>query len=244
MPYSVLIVDDDPVFCRELSEALDAFRTVTAHSGREALDILERPNEIDLVLLDVRLPRTRGTDLLRVLKKRHPDVTVIMLTAFGSKEVVLSSLRHRADDFFEKPVDAERLSEKIHTLLESKRPAAGDAAGSSEADRIRNYLSRNIDKKLRIDDLARLMGYSPKHTSALFKQQTGMTFTEYRLREKIEEAKERLASSDRPVKQIAYDLAYENPESFERIFKRRTGLTPTQYRAELDRSGEAIHSDE
>lgn len=138
MPYSVLIVDDDPVFCRELSEALDAFRTETAHSGREALEILERPNEIDLVLLDVRLPRTRGTDLLRVLKERYPDVTVIMLTAFGSKEVVVSSLRNHADDFLEKPVDPERLSETIHALLESKSRREEGAGGQSEVDRMRN----------------------------------------------------------------------------------------------------------
>ena len=240
MPFSVLIVDDDRVFCEELSEALDAFRVVAAHSGREALEILEQPNDIDLVLLDVRLPRTRGTDLLRVLKERYPDVSVVMLTAFGSKDVVLSALRNHADDFLEKPVDVERLVGTIHTLLESKH--AGGEEGI--ADRVCDFLTRNIEKKIGIDDVARLIGYSPKHTSALFKRLTGETFTEHRVRQKIEEAKKRLVRSSQPVKQIAHDLAYENPESFVRIFKRRTGLTPTQYRTEFDGGQQTIQWDQ
>jgi two-component system, response regulator YesN len=240
MAFSVLIVDDDRVFCEELSEALDAFRVATAHSGREALDLLEQPNDIDLVLLDVRLPRTRGTDLLRVLKERYPDVSVVMLTAFGSKDVVLSALRNHADDFLEKPVDVERLVGTIHTLLESKH--AGGEEGI--ADRVCDFLTRNIEKKIGIDDVARLIGYSPKHTSALFKRLTGETFTEHRVRQKIEEAKKRLVRSGQPVKQIAHDLAYENPESFVRIFKRRTGLTPTQYRTDFDGGQKTIQWDQ
>ena len=70
--------------------------------------------------------------------------------------------------------------------------------------------------------------------SRLFKQETGTNFNDYRLELKMEKAKEYLKSTDLRIKQIAYEIGYENSESFVRIFKRKTGLTPSRYR---NRSG-------
>ncbi|MFW6274609.1 MAG: helix-turn-helix domain-containing protein [Spirochaetota bacterium] len=231
MSYSVLIIDDDRIFCDELRDILDEYHTRVALSPQQALDILSVPNDIDLVLLDVRLPGMWGTELLKILKNRYPKVVILMMTAYASKDVIVGALRNHADDFIEKPIDVELLKSRIRELLQTKSclPEA-----SSDIEYLEHYLQKNDDKKIEIEDIAQLMGYTPKYMSRLFKQMMGISFIEYRLKQKMEKAKQLLSDTDWPIKQIAYRLTYENPESFVRIFKKKTGVTPSQYRKRLE----------
>jgi YesN/AraC family two-component response regulator len=225
--FSILIVDDDPIYCEELAEILGEYRTRIAETPAEALTILDEPNEIDLVMLDVRLPKMRGTDVLKVIKNRHPDTIVIIMTGYGSKDVVLESMRNNADEFIEKPIDPEQTLRMIDDLLRAKRDSM---EFSRDIDYIKYYIKKNIDKSIELDDIAGLMGYSSKYMSRLFKQEAGINFNQYRLQLKMERAKEYLENTDHRIKQIAYEIGYENSESFVRIFKKRTGITPSQYR--------------
>lgn len=233
MPYSILIVDDDQVFCDELSEILDEFRTITAFNPKDAIACLEYPNGIDLLLLDVRLPGMKGTELLKVVKERYVDLPVIMMTAYGSKDVIIESMRNNTDDFIEKPIDIVQLKQMINRLLSSKR---GLKEFKRDIDYIKYYIQKNIDKKVEIEDIASIMGYSTKYMSRIFKKEAGMKFNDYRLQLKIEKAKEYLTITDYRIKHIAFDLGYENSESFVRIFKKKTGLTPSEYRRQIDAS--------
>ncbi|WP_243014461.1 response regulator, partial [Brevibacillus borstelensis] len=82
----LLIVDDEPAICASLSFALeDDFDVFTAKDEQTALAVLEQ-EEIDCVLLDLNLGSTSGLELLPKLKKLRPDLTVIMMTAFGTIE--------------------------------------------------------------------------------------------------------------------------------------------------------------
>jgi two-component system, response regulator YesN len=229
--YSILIIDDDRIFCEELSETLCDYRTRYTLTPSEALTVLDQPNEIDLVLLDVRLPEMKGTELLKIIKSRYPDLLVIIMTGYGSKEVVLDSMRSKADDFIEKPVDPKELLRIVDERLLTNRDRK---EFNRDIDYVKYYIKKNIDKNVELEDIANIMGYSTKYMSRLFKQETGINFNDYRLELKMAKAKEYLKSTDLRIKQIAYEIGYENSESFVRIFKRKTGLTPSRYR---NRSG-------
>ena len=85
MSKTILLVDDDPEFRAELKEALYEYAVVEASSGQLALSILKKPNEIDLVLLDVKLPGgSSGTDILRDLKKFSANLKIVILNLIGS----------------------------------------------------------------------------------------------------------------------------------------------------------------
>jgi AraC-like DNA-binding protein len=149
------------------------------------------------------------------------------MTGYGSKDVVLESMRNNADEFIEKPIDPEQTLRMIDDLLRAKRDSM---EFSRDIDYIKYYIKKNIDKSIELDDIAGLMGYSSKYMSRLFKQEAGINFNQYRLQLKMERAKEYLENTDHRIKQIAYEIGYENSESFVRIFKKRTGITPSQYR--------------
>ncbi len=232
MSYNILLVDDDPEFREEMDAFLEDYHIVHAGTGDEALEILDQPNEVDLVILDVRMPGRKGTEILTEIKRRQPELGVIMLTAYSSKNVAIASLKGDADDYIEKPVDIEKMERSIHSLLHGEGGGREDFAPDSEGkiERVKEFLERNYDKRVSLEDVAELVYLSPKYLSRLFKEVTGIGFNQYRLARKMEKAREILTETGLTVNEISYRLGYRNMESFIRMFKKLIGLTPTQYR--------------
>jgi len=242
MSYKILVVDDDHAFREELTICLEDYSIVEAGSGDEAIDILSRPNEIDLVILDVKLPGRPGTEVLTEIKRRQPHLGVIMLTGHSSKNVAIASLKGDADDYIEKPVEIEKLLKSIYRLLhESDAPGVSyspDADGKIE--HVKDFLERNYDKRVTLREAAELVFLSPKYLSRLFKQKTGAGFNQYRLDKKMKRAKRILAETGLTVNEISYRLGYQNMESFIRMFKKSVGMTPTEYRESAEAEGKKV----
>jgi YesN/AraC family two-component response regulator len=233
VPYHILLVDDDPDFRSEFAETLvDDYRITQASGGTEALKILERPNDIDLVILDVIMPDVRGTTVLRKIKQLAPDLGVIILTGFSSKDVAIEALKGAADDYVEKPVQVPKIRQSIARLLQETRARGDITTGGVDGkiDRVKHFLEINYHKTVKLEDAAEAVGLSPKYLSRLFRERTRTGFNAFKFRVKIDKAKELLAKTGSSVNQISYALGYENPESFIRMFKRVTGKTPTTFR--------------
>ena len=238
MPETILLVDDEKEFRDELRCSLDEYSVMEACNGQEALKILNKPNEIDLAILDVRMPGLTGTEVLKVIKKRSPDLKVIMLTAFSTKDIAVESLRNQADEYLEKPVNIDKLKECIEKLLESSKHE--EELSSTEIEqkinRIKRYIERNWLKKVSLEDAAETVGLSPKYLSRVFKEITGTGFMDYKLSVKIKRAKELLNTTGRTISEISDKLGFMNPESFMRIFKKVTKVTPSQFRKKKKRA--------
>ena len=232
MPYNILLVDDDSEFREEFCDFLEDYEVIEASNGEEALDILRKPNEVDLVILDVMMPGKRGTDVLREIKAMSPDLKVIILTGYSSKDVAVKALKGRADEYIEKPPHPFRTKEIIDRLLESAGGGEEGIDGDMEGkiQRVKTFVERNYHKKVRLEDAAERVYLSPKYLSRVFREVTGKRFSDYRLEVKTEKAKEILAGTGKSVSQISDELGYLNTESFIRIFKKFTDLTPTAYR--------------
>jgi DNA-binding NtrC family response regulator len=100
----VLVVDDD-ASTRQLLTRLLTHPSVEVHAVPTGQAALQKADEIgpDVVLLDLRLPDVDGVSLLGALKSRHPETSVIMMTAFGQIEAAVEAMRKGATDFLEKP---------------------------------------------------------------------------------------------------------------------------------------------
>lgn len=92
------------------------------------------------------------------------------------------------------------------------------------------YIRENIGKKISINDLSERCFLSDDHFTRLFKQEMNDTPIDYINRKKIENAQRMLVLNDKPVKDIACSLAFENIPYFNRLFKQLVGKTPTEYR--------------
>ncbi|MEW6088343.1 MAG: response regulator [bacterium] len=232
MPGKILIIDDDEVFRSEFKEYFSDYEIEEVPDGKAALQLLKSANNIDLIILDVMLPGINGIEVLREIKRTDPEVKIIILTGYSSKDVAIKALKGHADDYLEKPLNIDKTKEIIERLLDIKQSGkdidTGDISGKIK--KVKNFVERNCYKKTCLYDVSRIVGLSPKYLSRIFKENTGVNFSEYRLRLKMGKAKELLLNSGYNINQIAEKLGYENAESFIRQFNKLVRYTPTQYR--------------
>ena len=120
---TVLIVDDDESFLLSLIDGFksyeDQFGIVTAHNGEEAVAILDE-QEIHLVLTDLKMPKMDGFALVAHLSANHPDLPVIVMTAFGTPDMEVNLKEIGAFQYIEKPIDFNLLVTKILKGLEGR----------------------------------------------------------------------------------------------------------------------------
>ena len=107
MRQRILIVEDDEIFLRPLQRTLElaGYDVLVAPSGEDAIDALKR-DDVDLVLTDKRLPGMDGVDLVRRVKGDHPDVAVVVMTAYGTIGSAVEAMRVGAEDYLVKPFEA------------------------------------------------------------------------------------------------------------------------------------------
>ncbi|MEJ7732881.1 MAG: sigma-54 dependent transcriptional regulator [Polyangiaceae bacterium] len=120
---AVLIVDDEASLRRSLARLLMArgFDVLTAEDGAAALTLLATTN-IDVMLVDLIMPRMSGMAVLERVKQEHAEVEVVMMTAFGEVETAVAAVRAGADDFLTKPFAAtEAVAHTLEKAAEHKR---------------------------------------------------------------------------------------------------------------------------
>ena len=119
-PSQILIVDDEPdmleLLKRSLAPDLNC-RLSTAASAKAALQLLSEQS-FDLALIDIKMPEMDGLELLELIKRKWPDLTVVMMTAYGTIETAVYAMKQGAYDFITKPFDHETLLVRLEKALE------------------------------------------------------------------------------------------------------------------------------
>jgi DNA-binding NtrC family response regulator len=121
---NILIVDDEEVLQDVLTVLIrrEGHTTLSAHSGEAALETLER-EEVDLVVLDLMLPGMSGIQVLREIRRREPDLVVVVITAYSSIESAIEAMREGAFHYIPKPFKNEEVLLTLRKGLEQRRLA-------------------------------------------------------------------------------------------------------------------------
>ena len=110
----ILVVDDEVKMCFTLTKLFELchYPVAVAHNGLEALDKIDsfQPN---CILLDIRMPKMNGVDVLKKVRQEHPEIVVIMTTAVVSEESREECLKAGAAEYPIKPIDFKSLLETI-----------------------------------------------------------------------------------------------------------------------------------
>jgi DNA-binding NtrC family response regulator len=122
MKNQILIIDDELSFITPVSFLLknDGYDVKSAQNGPAALDIV-RHHPIELAVLDLRLGKEDGLDVLPKLKELRPEMSVIVVTAMGTVQAAVEAMRRGADNFIEKPIEPPELLALIAKGLESRQ---------------------------------------------------------------------------------------------------------------------------
>ena len=116
--HRILIIDDEAAVRESLETllSLEGYRIDTAPDGEAGLAVLGQKS-YDLVLLDLALPGQNGIEILAHIRDRHPELPVIMITAYGTVNNVVDAIRAGAQNFVQKPWDNEKLLADIRAAI-------------------------------------------------------------------------------------------------------------------------------
>lgn len=151
----VLVLDDEINFTEEIEEFLQAnsFISFTANNVHKGRTILKN-NDIDLLILDVRLKGISGLDILQEVKVEYPKLEVIIVSAHGDMETVIKALRFGAIDYLKKPfrlLDMQIAIQKTRKFIELQRTI-------KDFEEKNSLISKNLQEKIKRD----FIGESPQ----------------------------------------------------------------------------------
>ena len=117
-----LVVDDEPGVRRSLIRMLQAqgFTCFEASSGIEALDVLDRVGDVQLIVSDMRMPELDGIGLLEAVQRDFPETSVILLSGMSETTTAVDCLHRGAADFLLKPISMNELQARVARVLEKR----------------------------------------------------------------------------------------------------------------------------
>lgn len=119
---NLLVIDDEPIVldsCRKILSQ-EGFEVKGAFNGREGLKKIEE-DKYDAILVDWKLPEIDGMEVLRIIKKNHPDIIVVMITGYPSVESAVKAMKLGVSDYVSKPFTPQELKDTLIKAIEHSR---------------------------------------------------------------------------------------------------------------------------
>ncbi len=241
--YRITLLDDEEFILDGLQHIIDwneyGFEVVASFlKPRRAIDYLSQ-NQVDLLITDIKMPELTGVEVLHELRRRNITKTlVLLLSGYAEFEYAKQALQFGVRDYLLKPVDRELLAQTLLSIKEELDKTyhvteikADHSEGyyQSIVDTVKSYLEKDY-AQASLDQAAILVSMSPNYVSKVFKQITGVKFSDYLQDVKMEQAKKMLSDVNLKIYQISYSIGYDNPKNFTRAFKQYFGVSPWEYR--------------
>ena len=251
--YTILVVEDDLEIAEFLTTELSQnFKTIRANNGTDALEILKKQSQINLVLSDVLMPVMNGFDLCREIKgtPEYSDVPVILLTALSEIDQRIYGIAEGADDYIQKPFQIDYVKLKIIRLLEERRQLelkfmrnmqAGGIPVLEESHTIldsdKQFLHLFIDQldrfykdsEISVEKISKNIGVSRVHLYRKVKEITGLSPVDYIRNFRLAKAVQLLDQKRFSISEIAYQTGFSSPAYFSKCFRDLFEMTPTAY---------------
>lgn len=144
----ILIVDDEKSIRVTFSKFLsgEGYEVFSAENFEKALEVIDNEKP-DLVITDIIMPHYSGMDLLKKIKEKSPDTPVIIMTGEPSVDTATESVRYRAYDYLQKPVNKSKLFHAVENALEHKKIIDEKQKLEAENKEYRNDLEKLVDKR-------------------------------------------------------------------------------------------------
>lgn len=243
--YQLLIADDESEIRNGLANYFPwnkiGFEIAgTVENGFEAMEFI-RHNQVDAALCDIRMPVMSGLDLARELHERRIPVKLVVLSGYREFDYARQALEFGVCNYILKPTkyaEIVRVFSEIRKKLDQedaeyifaeKQNQQGFNLHGEIIETVQSYISRNYQNAT-LEDAARMVYMNPFYLSKLFKQKTGVNFSDYLMQIKMEKAGELLKNMAYKVHDVSLLVGYSNPKNFTRAFKNYYKKSPNEFR--------------
>ena len=189
--------------------------------------------------------------ILADTRRAYPGLPVLLITGCSSEAIAIWALRIRVWDFLVKPVLIDELIQRITILINLTRQRCPGSVREiwfpQQSIETRLFLKVtgtqnrthpaielvkiSFQQKILLHDVATLCRLSPSHFCHVFRKEQGVSFGQYLLHYRLEQACERLAEPGALTKEVAYAVGFNDLSYFTRAFKRQLGVCPRNYQA-------------
>lgn len=117
----ILLVDDNYFLRKALEEKLSFYEDIvikeTAENGLEAIEILEKSHVVDLIFMDIEMPKMNGIEATEIIKNKYPQIKIVMITVFDNDENIFNAIKAGADGYLLKETKSDKLYEAIQEIM-------------------------------------------------------------------------------------------------------------------------------
>lgn len=252
--YKLLIVDDEMPTLKGIHRVLNKwsqgrYEILTAENGEEAMELIKlHGDSILLMVSDIRMPKRDGLSLLKWMNRKGSRTLTILLTGHAEFEYAREALRNGASNYLLKPVSESVLLTEVEQTLQRVEQERSDRAKIQMADQhpelfrdelvVSNpfiqeaitYVKLHLNTPLTALKVADNIHLNSSYFSVLFKEETGLTFTDFITKERFRKAKELLLCTDLKMYEITEQIGYQTASHFVKVFQEQEGVTPKKFR--------------
>ncbi len=237
--YKLIIADDEKKILDGIAN-LFPWQQIGFHvaekfsNGKDVLKYIEK-HPVDVVLTDIEMPYMEGITLIKELGK-HPEIKTVLFSSYTNYKYFRSAIQFQIFDYLLKPVNFndlincfERLKQKLdeeHFVNNAEMPLP---FYTQIIDKVTKYLQENY-KNASLEEATLLVNMSASYLSKIYKEKSGISFSDKLLSIRMEKACEFLRNIKYKGYEIADLVGYDNPSNFSRAFKAFYNMTPNEYR--------------
>jgi two-component system response regulator YesN len=170
------------------------------------------------------------------IRKLSMEIILIISLTLYDKNEELESIYTKRENLFDYIQQLETLDDIFDTLIDicvniiqylnEKR----ERKNKSTINNIIRYINENIDQEITLEKIAQRVFLTPNYIGHIFKEEMGISFSEYVTQSRMEFAKKLLKQSENKIYEVSLKVGYKNPHYFSKLFKQYTGFTPSQYK--------------
>lgn len=249
---TILIVDDEPLTREGIRKTLEAwsigrYQILSCSNGTEALELLQtRP--VHLLITDIRMPEVTGLQVVEGSRAIGNKPVAIIISGHPDFQYAQTAIELGVVNYLLKPIQKSKLIDAVEQALRieeergrvetmekmvDSRLMQAKTSGKTYSPPVQQavlYVEEHLQDPLGMSDVASHIHLNPSYFSALFKEQTGFTFSEYVTRSRLQKAKELLLQTRLTIADISEQVGYQTSKYFIKLFKEYEGTSPNQYR--------------
>jgi len=247
----ILIVDDEPRTREGLKRTLEKwsegqYEITCLDNAQKAIDYLSI-RSVDLLITDIRMPKMTGLKLIEILKKQKKQPMFIIISAYSEFEYAQQALRYGVVNYLLKPIGKTKLIETVEEALKRQEEMDKSRVIEKMVDddlidlkkrelytrsikQAVSYIDQHYCEDITLKEVADHVHLNPSYLSTLFKEELGMSFTDYITKVRIQRAKQLLLTTDLNITEVAESVGYNTAKYFNRVFKDHVNMTPSMFR--------------
>lgn len=251
--YNLLIVDDEEIICKGIKSMIHRMNNPCIHRVFTATELNETRNIVieikpEIIITDINMPEINGLQMAEDILETNPDCRLIVLSGYDEFSYARRAIKFGAVDYLLKPASMTELKDALDKAIEQinykkqineqkdakeERLSQSDNTDLDEKTIIgmaKKFVRQNYNKNIDMAVVSNTVSMNYSYFSKLFKEVTGMNFSEYITSVRMEEARKMLDNPVSKIYEISERVGYDNPKYFSKVFKAYFGLSPEQYK--------------